>query len=255
MGYTIYHKAMFLKVGEKYLPMFETAESNVWSYENPRKRTRDWGNTRFSVQNFSFLMSENDLLNIPLETEKRIMAKNSDYKKDSFGYYLGIAIGSKKTNKSSFNDYKNLFKSGIKNSITFDIMNKLNIQLKAVKFDLNANKYVHIDVKSEDELINLIENEKDIWLSYYYMNDSKYDYIKLILNNKPYKPKYNRVPYGVETNLGFVIGFDDNFKPKFTKEQELLKRFTENQSKIISNIILNLNIEGLHSVSYFPILW
>lgn len=252
MGYTIYYKAMFLKLrNEKYLPMFEAASSNVWSVESPRKRSRDWGNTRFGGAPEKVCLTENELLNIPNIEEKKLIERYpNDYNKKSFGWSFGVAIGNKKTYNTTFNDYKNLFKAGIKNSITFDMLKEFNIKLHAFKFNLD-NGYTTFKVETENDVLNLIETVPNVWFNFLNLNDEKFNYIRLVLLNKEKAKKTNKLDkFKVKTNLGFIIGFDDKYKPIFSDNEKDIMLFNKTEAKAMSFMLFRIGIQNLHSVSY-----
>lgn len=244
MSFSLYYKSMFLKVGEdKYLPMFETAESNVWSANNPRKRSRDWGNTRFSVVNNKLLLSEKELLEIPTKIEENIVKKHSDYNSKSFGFYYGLSVGGKSTSKTTFNDYKSLFKNGINNAITFDILKTLNISIYGYKFEENG--YKKFSIKNEDDIIRLVETEPNIWFSFLNLKEEKYKLIKAILS---YKSNKNNT-WLIKTNLGFIKSFDNKLNPIFTNNEKESMLLSNSAAKALFNAELCFLYKGINEVN------
>lgn len=245
MSFSLYYKSMFLKVGEdKYLPMFETAESNVWSANNPRKRSRDWGNTKFEKNNI--LLTEKELLSIPYKNEERLKERYSDYNGKNFGFLYGIAIGNKSTVKTSFNDYKNLFKNGLKQSISFEALKNLNITIYGYKFcsDRECN-YKKFSIEKVEDILSLCENEPDVWFSFLNLSEEKYRFIKTVLNHKESKNN----TWVVETNNGFIESLNDDFTINYCSNQGDAMRFSKAEAKNFFNADLIYLYKDVNSVS------
>ena len=127
MSYSILYRSMFVKMSNgKYIPMMEMGDNNV--YDAYGKRSRSWCNVNLNHGQKFF--SEGEILDC-LETwkrgfeEKKYRDRNSDdswcrrmAETDDFGYYEAIRVYGKTLTK--FKDFKAIFKSGIKNCISFE---------------------------------------------------------------------------------------------------------------------------------------
>lgn len=239
MSYSIYFKSMFLRIGnDKYLPMFETAESNVWSASNPRQRSKEWGNTKFACIDNKILLTKEEILSIPYKIEDKIKEKHSDYNGNNFGYLYGLAVGNKSTLKTTFNDYKNLFKNGLKNAIDFEVLRKFNITIYGYRFSTDgAYHYIKYPINNEQDVISLCENEPNVWFSFLKLDEEKYKYIKMVINYKPSKNK----ALVIQTNLGYIKSFDNNLMPEYTENEKEAALFTKSEA----NAIFDLGIRSL----------
>lgn len=235
MSYSIYNKAMFLKIGnDKYLPMFEAAESNV--YDENNKRAKNWSNTIFS--NKSILLSENEVVALPNEIRQKLINEKSDKYNDScFGYFYGLSIRNKRPINTSFNDFKNLFKNGMAYAITFNELKNLGIYLYAYRYNKEKDYATEqVVISNENDIITLSENKDVVWFEYLNLSENKYNIIKAIKDIKKGKNKN----FIVKTNLGYISRFNE-FKPCYA--------LTINEALKVSNTISKWIVKGLFSIS------
>lgn len=127
MSYSILYRSMFVKMSNgKYIPMMEMGDNNVRDLGG--RRSRSWGN--FNLNHGQKFFSEGEILdclgtwNNEFE-QKKDRDRNSDdewsrrmAETDDFGFYEAVRVYGKSLTK--FKDIKAIFKSGIKNSLTFE---------------------------------------------------------------------------------------------------------------------------------------
>ena len=231
MSYTLYYKSAFLKVKDLYLPMFESADSNLYESLCPSKRVRDWGNTIFSEH--EILLNKNEVLALPNEINERLKNRNKDYTDNIlFGYYYGISVNSKKPINTTYNDFKNMFSNGIKYALTLDDLKRLGIILHAYVYDKSEDFCKKpINIKTEDDIIEAIKANKTVWFSYFGLFEDKYNYIKAICRKDD---KSSKKEFIVVTNLGYIKDFN-GLMPIYTHDKDEAKRFTNLVSKYIVN--------------------
>lgn len=184
MSYSILYRSMFVKIcDDKYIPMIECGDNNVWDCNYGRgraKRSRSWCNLGFNGIHKHFF-THNDLLEglngwKKSYEQKRMDDANSDEewkkqdaKNGSFGYYMGMAVASKKTYSTTFNSVKNLVLSGEKMAISFDkAVNDFGLYIVYYESEDDYDrKEKHF--KTEEEMVDIVNNEMDgktFWFVY-----------------------------------------------------------------------------------------
>lgn len=192
MSYSILYRSMFVKVrDDKYIPMVECGDNNVWDYNygcGRAKRSRSWCNLGFNGIYKKFF-THNDLLDglngwEKRYNDKRIADANSeedwkrhDAENGSFGYYMSMAVYSKKTHGTTFNAVKNLILSGEKIAVPFDFaLNKLGLHI--IYYD-NEDDFNRKEMRfhNEDEMYKIVGKElkdKQFWFVYDDSSANKY---------------------------------------------------------------------------------
>ena len=128
MSYSILYRAMHIQTSKGILPMVEIGDNNVYEWDNKR-RARSWNNLRADNK---VLFKDWEEINQSIETwnksykDKQEEHRNSDkeWKREtadgSFGYFEAMAVYGKSTWNTTFNDVRNLIKSGMKYMLTID---------------------------------------------------------------------------------------------------------------------------------------
>ena len=122
MSYSIMYNKQFIKVdNEHVIPFLEVGCNNLYETDNKR-RVRDWQNSLAETK--TIIASNEDLLTgidrLRLSEIERNVDKSESEIDNHFGWYLGLSIGGKSTNKTTFADYKNFYKNGIYNAMTIE---------------------------------------------------------------------------------------------------------------------------------------
>lgn len=242
MSYSIYYNSSFLKVVEdKYLPMFEGADSNVWSIENPNKRCKTWENTIFP--NKEILLSEKELLDMLKEIKSELVSSYPmEYGDNCFGFFYGIGIKGKKPINTTFNDFKNLFKNGLKYAVTLNELKEMGVSLSAYKYNNGTRQQVNIS--NENDIITLYENKETVWFEYLNLSENKYNILKAIKDIN----KGTNKNYVIKTNLGYINHFN-GLLPCFVESIDNALKVSNTASKWIVNGLLSIKgVNDLYSV-------
>lgn len=164
MSYFIFYEEQFIKVKNKYIPLIIGGDNNVYEGYSKR-RLRDWTSFTGSSKVFH---SEKEILdfvervrNSLLESDRK--RETPEYNDESFGYYAGMAVKGKHTSGTTFNDFKNIAKRGIKFALTLEeLWEKFQVFLKieVVRFK-EGGDYLGTDffgrVYSTEELITSLK--------------------------------------------------------------------------------------------------
>src|SRR5574343_586940 len=145
MSYTIIFDKCFIKAtkDEKdvYFPMVLGGSSNCTDFDN--KIARDW--YVHSILNGKKYGTAEEIMQAVALRRQETINSNEDYRKrceelgnpnlfteysdDAWGYFIGLAIGSTDTNKTTFRTYANLFKKGIQNALTVEKLRELGVSI------------------------------------------------------------------------------------------------------------------------------
>lgn len=190
MSYSILYRAMHIQTSKGILPMIEIGDNNVYECCSGR-RVRSWYNLH--VDNKT-LFKDWEAINAAIETwnksytDKQEKYRNSDeeWKRDSadgaFGYFESMAVYGKRTWNTTFNDVRNLIKSGMKYMLTIDeaIASK---QLYITGDWEEGRQKPNILIENEEMLFEALDNKK--WIIFKWV-DALYDEKKaLALMAKP----------------------------------------------------------------------
>jgi len=148
MSYTILYAKQFIKIDEaRVIPFILQGDNNV--YETDRKRARDWSNSR--MFNRTIITSKEDLLQEIERFKQDTIEHCNEYIKQydetwafdekRFGYHTGIAVGGRRTTKTTFGMFKNFYASGIKDAKTIEELRNLGCSL-GIRISSYANKNI-----------------------------------------------------------------------------------------------------------------
>lgn len=134
MSYSIFYRAMFIKMNNgDYIPMIESGDNNVWEADN-RRRAREWNACRWCFetpeQRKRYALSEQEILGLAQEEVNKQLENvgrtppfgGEPYTREKvlneFSYFAAIQIyGHSNTTAAQF---LNFFKSGLRNAVAFD---------------------------------------------------------------------------------------------------------------------------------------
>ena len=162
MSYTIFYRAMFIKMRDgSYIPTIESGDNNVWEADN-RRRAREWCACRWTFetpeQRMKYALSEQEIMDAAQRDLDKAIERyagqepafgGTPYTKEDvmrdLGFFNGIHISGR--SKSSATQFLNFFRSGIRNAVTMDEI-RYGVRLSWYE----ENKYTYVDAKDEDEL-------------------------------------------------------------------------------------------------------
>lgn len=168
MSYSIFYRAMHIQTSKGILPMVECGDNNLYEWDNKR-RVRNWYNFHASEKS---IYSNWEELNSALERwnakvqDKQEEHRNSDNvweresANNSFGYFEGIAVYGKSTFNTTFNDFRNLIRSGMKYMITIEEAIEKGILYIDNGWDKGRTR-----VETEQMLFDALEEKKWIMMS------------------------------------------------------------------------------------------
>lgn len=236
---------MFLKVKENmYIPIYEGGDSNVWECDSQR-RSRDWYNSYYKGMEDVYC-SESDLFkilhNIREKLIERYQEPDDTYSDKHFGYYNSVSVNGKKPIATSWNDFLNFFKKGIRNAVTFEDLKELRLSVKVEYYDLN-NYRDFFYLRSEEEFLNMIDSlkgkTKNLWVSYSSVPDETYNFINCLRSKKSYS---NKGVWVINTTKGYLKSFE-GLKPIFTAEPKEALVFASNKiAAKISHHLFNYDV-------------
>lgn len=168
MSYSIFYRAMHIQTSKGVLPMVECGDNNVYEWDNKR-RARNWYNFHASEKsiysNWEDLNNAIEKWNTKVE-DKREEYRNSDieWKRESanhsFGYFEGVAVYGKSTFNTTFNDFRNLIRSGMKYMITIEEAIE-----KGILYIDNGWGKGTTRVENEQQLFDALEDKKWVMMS------------------------------------------------------------------------------------------
>jgi len=142
MSYSIIYDKQFVKVEEnnteKFIPFVLIGDNNCYDFNN--RRTRNWHNFSYILNGEGFSTLEKMLSKAEKERDSIIKRNNEsnekyikedrkdwteDYSDDRWGYFTSLSIGGS-TTKTTFNNYKGIFKTGCKKAVTVEELFRSN---------------------------------------------------------------------------------------------------------------------------------
>lgn len=190
MSYSILYRAMHVKTSRGILPMVEIGDNNVWE-AGCQRRARSWYNLH--VDN-KVLFKDWEAINAAIETwdesyhkqQEEHRNSDKDWKRETaennFGYFQSLAVYGKSTWKTTFNDVRNLIKSGIKYMLTIDeAIEKKRLYITG---DWDGGKQKpNILIENEDMLFEALDKGK--WIIFSRVDDLYDEKKALALMAKP----------------------------------------------------------------------
>lgn len=219
MSYSILYRAMHVKTSRGILPMVEIGDNNVWE-AGCQRRARSWYNLH--VDN-KVLFKDWEAINAAIETwnesyhKQQEEHRNSDvdWKRETaennFGYFQSLAVYGKSTWKTTFNDVRNLIKSGMKYMLTIEeaIASK---QLYITGDWEGGRQKPNILIENEEMLFDALDNKK--WIIFQWV-DALYDKQKAIYQmGHPRKGNNTYIVYmkGDDNKVHYISMNDDRTK-------------------------------------------
>lgn len=201
MSYEIIYDKQFIKVSEnKYIPMVLGGSNNCTEFTNGiERRERNWYSIRI---NNDLIVSKEEMLNYANGKRTNIINENNQRERDkwfeeyddkNFGYWFGLSIGSVGTRKTTFGQFKGIFKTGCEKALTIEeltdngidivIGNSYYLGTKAKILKLsNYRKLVKTSIELEEAIKEFKEHFKgcdEIPLIYFNgMHDNKPKYLR-----------------------------------------------------------------------------
>lgn len=182
MSYAILYRAMFVKLsGDKYIPIIESGDNNVWECDNKR-RARSWYHARWIMKSkteYAFTADEimkgveamidsvkaryvgnerpdYDRCGEGVYTDKEIEAR--------FGWFDGISVYSKGTTNTTAQQIRNFFKKGIEMAVTLDDI-RLDVHW-CPKYPNYEHRYVSTEEKLAAAFKEGLDTGADVWIGF-----------------------------------------------------------------------------------------
>lgn len=255
MSVSILFRPLFIKLdNDKYIPVIETGSSNCYtaSYKGYYSYARDWSNCRVHKD---ICCTESELLeSIQKERESSKERTNKEYeeyktnpdtlknwgiieyKDENFGWIEGLRLYGK--NKTSYKDYLNFFKKGIRQAITLKTAKQLHISvvIRYNQKDTFKIETIYLKDYTDEEFFGIVESlEKEKLTPYVgiHIDNETYSYVKSVSRFK----QTTKNVFVAETDKGFIEKFN-NFIPSYTKEKSKALRLTLAQYNGISRKLL-----------------
>lgn len=175
-----------------------------------------WSN--ISIRNEQYLFLPEEINKIPEDYRTTMAGRYSDYNDDSFGFFAAISLSGKTTSKTDYKSFKNFFNKCKNVLLTFESLKLINMNIIGCISRLENGRHIidKVDLFSEDELLNFIEENKNKYFYFLLSRDfkrSELDYIKLSCNDT--RAKYCLI----KTNKGYIKDFI-NLSPEYTENKE-----------------------------------
>lgn len=140
MSYSIFYRAMFVKMNDgTYIPIIESGDNNVWDVDRNR-RSRDWSSCRWmhesKEQRKLYSIPEKDILaaaqhEVEVTLERHVGVEppfgGKKYTEEDvlsdLGYFNCIKVSGKST--TSARDFLNFVKSGFRNAVSWDDLREI----------------------------------------------------------------------------------------------------------------------------------
>lgn len=162
MSYSIFYRAMHIQTSKGILPMVECGDNNVYDWSG--RRSRNWYN--FHASEKSIYSNWEDLNNAIEKWNAKVQDKQEEYRNsetdwkresanNSFGYFEGVAVYGKSTFNTTFNDFRNLIRSGMKYMITIE-----EVIDKGILYIDNGWQKGTTRVESEQQLFDALDEGK-----------------------------------------------------------------------------------------------
>lgn len=184
MSYEIIYQKQFIKATkdgkEVFLPMIEAGSNNCYeaSGKNAR-RARSWFvdtnilNGKLYGTLDEMLKRADEIRQGLIDSNKKTKEEYADwdtYEDDRFGWFAGIAIGSGHTSKSTFGQFKGIYKTGVAKALTVEELAEAGISTIIYVYTYDSEKFEKLtgfkpfrfSVKTNDELIKAIDEKNQI---------------------------------------------------------------------------------------------
>lgn len=215
MSYDIFYKKQFIKVSNtQVIPFIEMGSNNLWESDNNR-RVRSWCNCRANTDGQIIVDNTTLLANIEAYRE-RLIERNKDrtdtvYEDKSFGWFTAISMYGKSTATTTFNDYNNIYKSGIKGALTIEQLSEL----------CGVGIRIHVYCSDEKKIKeNGFEVKPDV---YFESTEHMLDTIK----------EYTEYYTGVNECTVYILGYSGSMDRLFEKKrmQNLIAKSAKRKAK------------------------
>lgn len=231
MSYSILYRAMHVKTSRGILPMVECGDNNVYECDN--RRARSWYN--FHANEKSIYSNWEEIENALLKWNDGYHEKQAEYRNSeddcdgSFGYFESIAVYGKSTCGTTFNDFRNLIRSGMKYMATIEEV----IEKKMLYIEGGWEGLKHLPnilVENEQMLFDALDNKKWVFFNDLGANNL-YEYKKAI--NLMAKPRKGQRVYKMyikdnENKIKFISMNDERTKFTLVDNVEDAMGFTYN---------------------------
>ena len=263
MSYTIFYRAMFIKLNNgEYIPMIESGDNNVYDVDRNR-RSRDFTSCRWlhegDEQRKRFSLTEEEILNSARrEIEQTVEGYvgtepafgGEPYTKEDIlsdlGFFNCIKISGHSTTSAS--TFFNFMKSGLRNAVTFDEM-RCGVRLSWYELseDKKNSRWCTDYATDENELAQKwaehLEKGRTPWIG---LSEGNADYAWEIARSRNRKPRTERK----KPTEFFVIAFDyagcERFMTKLTSRRILFNPWSDcahkySSRKVAENAAANIS--------------
>ena len=262
MSYTIFYRAMFIKLSNgEYIPMIESGDNNVWDVDRNR-RSRDFSSCRWvhetEEQRKRFSLTEDEIISVarreitsnleryvgtepplggPLYTKEQVLA--------DLGYFNGIKISGHSTTSAS--QFFNFIKSGLRNATTFEEM-RCGVRLSWYELseDKKNSRWCTDYAKDEDELAQKwaehLEHGRTPWIGLSEGNaDNAWERVKA-RNRKPRAERKTPTEHFI---IAFNYGGCERFMVKLTSRNIKFNPWSDyahkySSRKLAENAVANI---------------
>lgn len=227
MSYTILYRAMFVKLSDnKYIPMVESGDNNVWEVGNNR-RARSWCHARWitnSKTEFAFTVDEimkgvEDMIGrvksqyVGKERPDYDSRHGEDVYTDKeierrFGWFDGISVYGKGTTGTTAQQIRNFFKKGIEMAVSLEEIN-LDVHW-SIKYPHYEHRYVSTEAELHTAFKEGLDAGCDVWIGLSSSADYLYEHKKKEIAKK-------RKP--IEHTKGFAVLCNGNYIRKVTSRK------------------------------------
>lgn len=172
MSYTILYKRLFIRLSDgSFVAMAQCGDNNVYETINPRRRSRSWEGwhcvsgtagvkvsyTRAEIESYLAVQKRRvqdrairDLQEQGLITQNCQNPAVTDWRRH-FGWYSGIAVGSRAPRSTAWPSYSNFFLQGMDRAIDLGTFVKLAGALKVSWWEDHANRCI-TGIRDEETL-------------------------------------------------------------------------------------------------------
>ena len=184
MSYSIFYRAMFIKMNDgTYIPMIESGDNNVWEADN-RRRAREWSSCRWlfetQQQKDRCTLSRTEITALAQQLvnnkiaeyeEREAYEGNRKYTKqdvlNDFFFFSSISIQGKRDIKAS--TFLNFIQSGFRNEVTYDMMRNAGCAISLTWWD--KDHHHHLETVADEQQLY------DKWNSF--LNQGIHPYVGL----------------------------------------------------------------------------
>lgn len=226
MSYTILYRAMFVKLsGDKYIPMIESGDNNVWECDN-RRRARSWCHARWIMKSKTeYAFTADEIMKgveamIDSVKARYVGNERPDYDRrgedvytdkeieNHFGWFDGISVYSKGTTNTTAQQIRNFFKKGIEMAVTLDDI-RLDVHWRP-KYPNYEHRYVSTEEKLAAAFREGLDTGADVWIDFSGTVDYLYERRKAETTKR-------RAP--VEHTKGYAVLCNGNYILKVTSRR------------------------------------